>query len=97
MPTEHTNPAAEEEQDTRVLVRNFLLEVLLYGVLVVAYFLVVLRWLQEPLNQMFHNDLVIYAIVSLGLILAQSVALEYVTSFLLEQIRPEDTPEPGVE
>lgn len=96
MPTKHKNPAAEE-QDTRVLVRNFILEVLLYSVLVIAYFLVVLRWLQEPLNQLFHNNLLTYALLSLGLILLQGVALEYVTSFLLEQIRPEDTPEPGVE
>lgn len=95
MPTEHKNPAAEE-QDTRVLIRNFIVEVLLYSILVVGYFLVVLRWLKEPLDQLFQNDLLTYAFLSLGLILAQSVALEFVTSFLLEQIRPEDTPEPGV-
>lgn len=80
--------------ETRTLIRNFIVELILYSILVVGYFIVVLRWLAEPLNEMFQNSLVTYAFVSLGLILAQSVALEYVTSFLLEQIRPEDMPEP---
>lgn len=78
------------EPDAQTLVRNFLLELIVYGILVIAYFLVVLRWLAEPINQLFHNNLITYAFVALGLILAQGVVLEYVTSFLLEQLRPED-------
>lgn len=78
-----------EEQAARALIRNFAIELIVYGILVVGYFFVVLRWLAEPLNQLFHDSLVTYAFVSLGLVLAQGIVLEYVTSFLLEQLRLE--------
>lgn len=66
------------------LVRNFILEMIVYGALVVVYFLVVLRVLGQPLTELYDSNLGYYAIVALLLIVAQGVVLEWVTSFLLD-------------
>lgn len=67
-----------------VLVRNFLVEILVYGILLVVYFFVALRYLSEPLTQLFGSNLVAYAIIGLGLIVVQAVFLEFVTSLLFD-------------
>jgi hypothetical protein len=74
------------EENTRKLLRNFAIELVLYAVLVVVYFLVVLRVLGEPLFDLYHNRPVLYAAAALLLILAQGVALEYVTSLLIRML-----------
>ena len=68
----------------RSLLRNFILEMILYGILVVAYFLVVLRYLGDPLTELYDANLRLYAVVALALIMAQGVVLEWVTSFLVD-------------
>lgn len=68
----------------RSLLRNFILEMVLYGALVVAYFLVVLRYLGDPLTELYDSNLRVYAVVALALIVAQGVVLEWVTSFLVD-------------
>jgi len=73
-------------QSPLTLFRNFLLELLLYAALVVIYFILVLRWLGEPLLQMFHENLQLYAVVALVLIIVQGVALDAITSFLVERL-----------
>ena len=70
-------------------IRNFLIELVIYGVLVVTYFLAVLRLLNDFLTNLFHQNLVAYAIIALILIFAQGVFLDAVTSFLLDQIKLE--------
>jgi hypothetical protein len=70
----------------RVLFRNFLIELALYGILVVAYFLIVLRWLGQPLVDVFHDNLPLYSGGALVLIVIQGVALEAVTAFLVERL-----------
>jgi hypothetical protein len=72
-----------KKDDARTLVRNFVIELVVYGALVLAYSLVVLRWLREPLRELFHSNLVLYALLSLGLIVAQGAVLDVVTTFLL--------------
>lgn len=69
--------------DARRLIRNFAIEVLVYAILVLGYFLLVLRFLGEPLAWLFSNNLVLYAFVALALIVAQGVVLEAVTSFIM--------------
>jgi len=59
----------------------------LYAILVVAYFLAVLRWLNEPLGRLFRQDLADYALVSVILILGQGLLLDLVTSNLLRLAR----------
>lgn len=70
----------------RVLIRNFAIEMLVYGVLVVGYFLVVLSWLGEPLVEIFVSNPTLYAPIALVLIIVQAVALEAVTSFLISRL-----------
>ncbi|HEY74640.1 MAG TPA: hypothetical protein G4O00_00475 [Thermoflexia bacterium] len=68
------------------LIRDILLETFLYGLFVVAYTAVVLRWLDGWLTRLFHSDLIAYAAVGLVLIVAQGVVLDLLTSFLLERL-----------
>lgn len=70
----------------RILIRNFLIELLVYALLVVGYFFLVLRLLAEPLQRLFGEDLIFYAVMALGLMVAQAVALEWVTSFLVDRL-----------
>lgn len=70
----------------RTLVRNFLIELAVYGLLVVGYFFLVLRLLAEPLQTLFGGDLNYYAIVALILMVVQAVALERVTSLLVDRL-----------
>jgi hypothetical protein len=66
------------------LIRNLLVELFVYGILLVVYFFIALRYLSEPLTYLFENDLVVYALIGLGLIVVQAVFLEFVTSFLFD-------------
>ncbi len=71
------------------LATNFLVELILYCVLVVGYALFVLRVLGDFLTRLFNNDLVVYAFIGLGLIVAQGVVLDVVTTLLLNWLRLE--------
>jgi hypothetical protein len=75
------------KREMRVLLRNFVIELVVYGVLVAAYSTVVLRFMGEPLARLFNSNLTTYAVSSLGLILAQGVLLDIITSFLLDRLR----------
>lgn len=66
--------------------RNFLIELGIYGSLVIAYFYLALRLLVSPLKHLFQTNLPIYAVISLLLIVIQGVLLESLTSFLLERL-----------
>jgi hypothetical protein len=68
----------------RTLLRNFAIELLIYGALVVGYSMVVFRWLGDHLGQLLHWNLTMYAFASLGLIVAQGVLLDLLTSLLLD-------------
>jgi hypothetical protein len=70
----------------RRLIRNFAIEVIVYAMLVIVYFFLVLRLLGDPLEQLFSTNLVLYAFVALGLIVAQGAVLEVVTSFLISRL-----------
>jgi hypothetical protein len=75
-----------KDPELRILVRNFAIEVLVYGALVLGYFFLVLRFLGEPLYDLYSNNLVLYAFVALALIVVQGAALEVVTSFLIGRL-----------
>lgn len=68
----------------RELIRNFVIELIVYGILLVIYFFVALRFLAQPLSTLFSNSLVVYGIIGLGLIVIQAVFLEFITSFLFD-------------
>ena len=67
----------------RKMIGNFVIELIIYAILVVAYFLVVLRLLGGPLSDLYEDNLVLYAFLALGLVLVQAVVLEAVTSFIM--------------
>jgi hypothetical protein len=68
------------------LLRNFAIEMLVYGVLVTVYFILVLRTLGGWLTELYYNNLPLYAVVALVLIVTQGVMLEWLTSFLVERL-----------
>ena len=65
------------------MARRFLLEIVIYGIFAVIYFLVVLRWLEEPLVTLANESLWAYAVIGLLIIVAQGVLLEWLTSQIL--------------
>ena len=71
----------------KTIIKNLVVELIVYGILVTAYALFALRWLAEPLNKLFHTNMTIYAFVGLALIVAQGALLERVTSFLLVRVK----------
>ena len=74
------------QTDTKILLRNFAIELLVYGTLVVFYFLIVLQSLGPWLTELYYSNLRIYAIAALVLIVVQAVFLEWITSFLIERL-----------
>ena len=61
------------------LIRKFLIEMAVYGVLLVIYFFTVLRYLGDYLTSLYNNSLTVYAILALVLIVVQGVMLEALT------------------
>jgi hypothetical protein len=74
---------------TRILVRNFVFEMVIYAVLVAGYFFLALRLLGNPLKQLFTDNLVLYAFVALLLIVAQGLLLEVITSAIIRWLKLE--------
>lgn len=75
------------KQEKLRALRNISIELLVYGGLVTLYALGVLQFLADPLADLYENNLTLYAWVALALIVIQGVALEGVTSFLLNRLR----------
>ena len=78
-----------KKTETRVLLRNLVIELIMYGIFVAIYTITVLQLLSEPLVRLFHSNLVTYAIIGLGLIVIQGALLDIITSFLLKRLRLE--------
>lgn len=72
--------------EARKLIRNFIIELIVYAVLVVAYFVLILRSIGDWLTYLYYNNLTIYAFAALILIVVQGVFLEKVTTFLIERL-----------
>ena len=70
----------------RTLIRNFVIEILIYGLLVVSYFLLALRLLGGLLKGLVDENPTLYAFVAVGLIVLQGALLEIVTSFLVRRL-----------
>lgn len=70
-----------------VALRPFMVEVVLYGIFVSAYFFLVLRFLGGWIDHVYVENRVLYALVGLALIGAQGSLLEMVSSWLLRVIQ----------
>lgn len=79
---QHANPI--QDVAWRRLLVNFLIELAFYGLLVVGYFFLVLRLLGDPLARIFSDNLTLYALASLGLIVAQGFLLDLVVTYILD-------------
>ena len=74
------------DTDARRLIRNFLIELVLYALLVAIYFVLVLSTIGDWLTELYYENLNLYAFVALALIVTQAVVLEMVTTFLIERL-----------
>jgi hypothetical protein len=68
--------------------KSFLIEFVVYGVLVSGYYLLVLHFLGGWLHHLYAAERRTYAAVALALIIGQGFLLEALTRFLLSYIRP---------
>ena len=82
-----THTDKHPQTNLKILIRNFVIELVIYGVLVIGYFLIALRYLNNFLTNLFQSNLVAYAFLALLLIVAQGVLLDGLTSFLLNRIK----------
>jgi len=71
------------KKETATTLRAFLIELVAYGFLVVAYFLCVLHFLAGWLYQLEVQHRTTYAAVAILLIIGQAVVLEGLTTLLL--------------
>ena len=70
----------------RPLLRSLLIEIAIYIPLVGLFFILVLRYVSPYLTRLYNENLTMYAVVALVLVLAQGTMLELFTSWLLRKI-----------
>ena len=73
--------------EPHILIRNLMIEIIIYSILIFGYYLIILRWLDDWLMAIFQSNLVVYAVTGLGLIIIQAALLDFVTSFLMRYIK----------
>lgn len=67
--------------------KAFLIELLVYSGLVVAYFFAVLHFLADWLNDLAKTHINIYSVVAVALIIGQAVLLESLTTALMRRLQ----------
>ena len=75
------------KKEAATTLRAFLIELVVYAALVVAYFFLVLHFLAGRLHQIESQHRYTYAAVCILLIIGQAILLQYLTTFLLRFIR----------
>ena len=75
-------------RELRSSIKSFLIELVVYALLVVGYFFLVLRFLDAWLHRLFLDERRTYAAVALLLIIGQGLLLEVLTRALLAVIKP---------
>ena len=81
----HMNNGGNKQESISVL--SFLLELVVYGLLIAVYFLLVLHFLGGMLRYLFMAHRITYAFVALGLIVGQGWLLQTLTTNLLRFFR----------
>lgn len=66
------------------MLRRFAMEMVVYVILLVAYFLLVLRYLGEPISNLFHQNLTLYGVAALLLIVTQAAVLDWLVKRLVD-------------
>ena len=75
-------------RQTRIPLRSYLLELLVYAALVAGYYLAVLHFLGDSLLHVYESKRRLYAVLALALIIGQGLLLEVLTRVLLGWIAP---------
>jgi hypothetical protein len=86
---EAVEAAGPSHHPLRRMIGYVAIEIAIYGVLVVAYAMVAFRFLVDRLNDWFHSNPTLYAVLALLLVVGQGILLEQLTSFLLNRLRLE--------
>ena len=73
--------------EPKMLIRNLVIEIIIYSIFIYGYYTLVLRHLADWLLDIFSNNLVYYSLAGLGLIFIQAVLLDVVTSFLMKYVK----------
>jgi hypothetical protein len=73
--------------DTSRTLFSFLIELVIYGFLVVVYFFLILHFLGDWLQHLGKENIKLYAVVAIALIIGQAILLEWVTTFLFRLLR----------
>ena len=76
-----------KKKEAKSTLRAFFIELIVYAMLVAAYFFLVLHFLAAWLKHLDAHNIKIYALVSIALIIGQAVVLEAVTTGLFRLIR----------
>jgi hypothetical protein len=76
-----------KKMEPRKLLRNLVIEIIIYSLLIFGYYMLVLRWLGDWISDMFSADLYLYAFAGLVLIFVQAVLLDILTSFLMKYVK----------
>lgn len=72
--------------EMKLILRNFIIQLLIYSVILAIYFTLVLRHLGEPLTALFDQSLFVYAVASLLLIIVQVLFLDSLTKFIFKRL-----------
>ena len=67
--------------------RSFAVELAIYAMLVVCYFLLVLHFVAAWVERLYREETRLYAAVAIALMIGQGVVLEMLTTALLRFIR----------
>lgn len=73
--------------ETSTTLRAFVIELVVYAILVTGYFFLVLHYLSEWLQNLHLHHVKVYALVAVVLIIGQAVVLESITTWLFRLIR----------
>ena len=73
--------------ETFTTLRAFLIELVVYGVLVTGYFFLVLHFLSGWLQELHLHHVKVYALVAIALLIGQAVLLESLTTWLFRLLR----------
>ena len=73
--------------DTSRTLFSFLVELVIYSVLIVIYFFLILHFLGDWLQHLEKENIRFHAVFSITLIIGQAILLEWVTTFLFRLLR----------
>ena len=74
--------------ELKASLQRFLLELVVYTALIIAYYFLVLHFLGPGLENLYEHRRRVYASLALGLIVTQGLLLEVLTRFLLSWVTP---------